>query len=106
MGDSVVPINGIEAKRFSMHDNACVMFKNVFGITVPEGRGFAGVCGGTVSGNGTLLSCYLPESVFFLGAAMTENAVFEMASLIDKRFFEASVSRAGDFASSLIPQIK
>lgn len=106
IGDSVIPINGIEAKRFSMQNNSCVMFKNVFGMTFPEGRGFAGVCGGSVLENSVALCSENSENVFFLGAATTENAVYEISSLVDKRFFDSCVARATDFASSLIPQIK
>ncbi len=106
MGDSTVVKKGIEAKRFSVSGNSCVAFKSVFGMTFPEGRGFAGVCGGSVDEKTITLSSDSADSIFFLGACTSENAVFDISSRVDKRFFDYTIERAIGFANEITPKIR
>ncbi len=105
MGDSIAPVKGIEVKDFTTK-NQCILFKNSFGITFPEGFGFAGV----TDGNAFPVECSLKSKsenvIFFLGACTTENGAKEVAERIDQSFFEDCLTKAVLFAESLLPAIK
>ncbi len=106
MGDSVAPVSSIETVRFSASGNECLMFRNAFGMTFPEGRGFAGVCGGSVSDSENKLFSFAVDNVFFLGACTTENGARDVSSRINRHFFERSLDEAVSFAESMVPPIK
>ena len=105
MGDSAQPIAKLESLAFSEGSNACIMFRNPFGITFPEGRGFAGVCGGKADASNFTLEANGKEVIFFLGACTTENGARRVASLINGAFFEKTLDSASAFAESMIPEI-
>ncbi len=106
MGDSVQSVNGIETKAFTASTNQCLMFKNVFGMTFPEGYGFAGVCDGYTDKNENAIYSNENDILFFLGACTTESGAKKVAQKINKRFFETAYKEAYDFANSLIPRIQ
>lgn len=105
MGDSVAPVGGIEILRFSASGNACLMFRNIYGMTFPEGRGFAGVCGGNADADSKSLALDGGDVVFFLGACTTESGAYNVASRVNPAFFDSSLAEAYEFADSLVPKI-
>lgn len=106
MGDSAAETNAIEAMPFSDAENQCIMFKNTFGMTFPEGYGFAGVCGGYIDNSESILYRNSNEVLFFLGACTSFSGARRISERINKRFFENSYKDAFAFASSLIPKIR
>ena len=106
MGDSVQAVNGIETLSFTADSNQCIMFKNVFGMTFPEGYGFAGVCDGHTDKHESKIYSNATDILFFLGACTTESGAKKVASQINRRFFESAYKEAHDFADSLIPRIQ
>ncbi len=106
MGDSIAPVRGIEIMRFSRGSNECLMFKNPFGMTFPEGHGFAGACRGKASAEECTVSTFGNEALFFLGASATKNGAEEIAGRINKSFFDACLTEAFLFADSLLPNME
>ncbi len=106
MGDSIKPVRGIEVVPFKTAENQCIMFKNTFGMTFPEGIGFAGVVGGNSCAEECCLKSISRESLFFLGACTTEMGATEVASRIHKAFFDNCLTQAYLFADSMVPKIK
>ncbi len=106
MGDSVAPVNGMEIMSFEAGGNGCLMFRNPFGMTFPEGHGFAGVCGGRADGDGCALHFGGSDCLFFIGACTTQWGAKEVASKIKPEFFAKTVDFADEFALSMIPSIK
>ncbi len=106
MGDSVHKVNGIETKAFTASTNQCLLFKNVFGMTFPEGYGFLGVCDGHT--DKSEMATYSNESdvLFFIGACTTESGAKSVAQRINKRFFDTAYKEAYNFADSMIPRIQ
>ena len=106
MGDSVGHARNISFMRFSSGNNSALLFKNTFGMTFPEGIGFAGACGGELKIEEKTLSCNSGDALFFLGATTSESGAKKIISLINKKFFEGSLQSAALFAESMIPKIK
>lgn len=106
MGDGAFATEKAETAAFYGSGNDCVLFRNPFGITFPEGRGFAGVCGGKADASSCTFEAKGSEAIFFLGSCSTENGAKRVASLINQAFLEKTVSSATQFAESLIPKFK
>jgi len=106
MGDSIAPVKGIEVKSFSKGGNEGLMFRNSFGMTFPEGRGFAGVQSGEAFAEGCSLKYIGDDGLFFLGACTTDMGAMEISSRINKGFFESCLTQAFLFADSLLPKIE
>ncbi len=106
MGDSVLPVSGIELKKHALSSGEILLMRNSFGMTFPEGVGFAGAVGGRVSDTGSAVECTGGDMLFFLGACMTENGALEVSRRIDKSFFDKSLHRASEFAYSMLPPIR
>ncbi len=106
MGDSITPVRSVQQMHFSSGNNDCIMLKNTFGMTYPEGYGFLGVCGGKGDKDECCVSSYEKDIIFFLGACATELGAKEIASRINKGFFEICLEDAFKFADSLIPKIQ
>ncbi len=105
MGDGVAKKRGIELKRLDLGTSSAFAFRSVFGMTFPEGRGFAGVCGGEIDLDNCRLKGSSKDNIFFLGACMSDRGAIKLASLIDKTFFESAYAEAMQFASSMIPNV-
>jgi hypothetical protein len=105
MGDGVAKKRGIELKRLDLGTSSAFAFRSVFGMTFPEGRGFAGVCGGEIDLDNCRLKGSSKDNIFFLGACMSDRGAIRLASLIDKTFFESAYAEALQFASSMIPNV-
>ena len=106
MGDSVAAEKPLEIKQNSLGGNRVLTFRNTFGMTFPEGFGFAGICGGESDPDAKKLSLYGNDAIFFLGACMTEDGAVNVASRVGKNFFEQALNDAVRFADSLVPSIK
>ncbi|MBR2900750.1 MAG: DUF3131 domain-containing protein [Clostridia bacterium] len=106
MGDSVRRVGGIETVADSQGNNQFFIFRNTFGMTFPEGRGFAGVCGGRADADRKTLSANGNDILFFLGACITESGARTVASRVDRKFFDISKAEAEAFADSFLPKIK
>ncbi len=106
MGDTVFGSNRIETVGFSQNGNEGIMFKNIFGMTYPEGYGFAGVASGRADVGKIRLFASGNDVLFFLGACASESGALNVASRINKHFFESCVSEARGFAESLVPNIR
>lgn len=106
MGDSVSPVNGIEALPFEKGNNKSLLFKNPFGATFPEGCGFGGVCGGRIEAKGCCLWGEGSEILFFLGACQTETGAKNIISAVNRSLFHSETSKAREFAQSLLPKIR
>ena len=106
MGDKVYAQSGIEVIGFNTKDSHCIAFRNSFGMTFPDGVGFAGVCGGRAEAKECRLYCGGSDNLFFYGACTTENAAKALCNKISLRFFEEAIAKAEDFAGSLVPKIK
>ncbi len=106
MSDGISAERGIEVKPFSAGESSCIMFRNTFGMTFPEGIGYAGVCGGEVQAESCALSCNDSDIIFFLGACTSEGGAVKTASRVNRGFFDASLESAVSFASSFLPDIK
>ena len=106
MGDSVGQSGNISLMRFSSGNNSAMLFRNIFGMTFPEGVGFAGVCGGELRIEEKTLASNSGDVIFFLGAATSESGAKKIASIINRKFFESSLHNASLFAESMIPKIK
>ncbi len=106
MGDSVAPVNGIEVLPYEKGNNQCLLFKNPFGMTFPEGVGFAGVCNGKANPKNCSIHGEGNEILFFLGACQTQAGAKNVASGVNSGFFQAERVKAIDFADSFLPKIK
>ncbi len=106
MGDSIAPVNGIEVLPVSENGNSCILFRNPFGMTFPEGIGFAGVYGGESDTDKCSLSCNGTDIIFFLGACATERGARNVVRRVNKNFYDAQLNNAQEFASSMIPDIQ
>lgn len=106
MGDAVGKRSSIAITRFSSNGNAAMLFRNTFGMTFPEGVGFAGVCGGSANAEEKTLASDSNEAIFFLGACTTEAGAKRVISLVNKRLFVSSLQDAVAFAESMIPRIR
>ncbi len=106
MGDSVRNVGGIETVPFSENGNEFFVFRNVFGMTFPEGRGFAGVHGGKIDTDTTTVTANGNDVLFFLGACTTESGAKKIASMVDKRFFDTAKTESESFVESFLPRIK
>ncbi|MBE6691938.1 MAG: hypothetical protein E7586_01220 [Ruminococcaceae bacterium] len=106
MGDSVSPINGIEVLNYEKGNNQCLLFKNPFGMTFPEGIGFAGVCGGKANPKNCSFHGEGNEILFFLGACQTQAGAKNVAACVNFGFFQNEFTKAVDFANSFLPPIK
>ncbi len=106
MGDTVYGSNRIESAGFSENGSVGFLFKNIFGMTYPEGYGFAGVASGRADVGKTRLFAAGNDILFFIGACATESGALNIASRINKHFFESCVSEARGFAESLVPNIR
>ncbi len=106
MGDSVGQARNISFMRFSSGSNSAMLFRNTFGMTFPEGIGFAGACGGDLKIEEKTVSCNSSDAIFFIGAATSESGAKKIISVINRKFFENSLQSAISFAESLIPKIK
>lgn len=105
MGDSAFTPDGIEMLDFSVQGNSGLAFRNSFGMTYPEGIGFVGVCSGNADKKQNRVYCNSSENLFFIGACATESAAYNIASRVDRRFFDTAVADAEAFALSMIPKI-
>ncbi len=105
MGDSVSTPDGIEIIECSAQGNNALVFRNLFGITFPEGYGFAGVCSGSCDKLQTRLSSDANENIFFIGACTSEKGVYDIISRVNKRFLESAITKSEEFADSMIPKI-
>lgn len=105
MGGDVAPRGGIEIMQTRLSGNGCLIFKNSFGITFPEGCGFAGACNGNADAESKCLTRTGTVSLFFIGACTNENAAKNIAARVNDAFFENSLSEAMVFANSFIPKI-
>ncbi len=106
MGDSVGNAGNIALTRFISGGNSVILFRNTFGMTFPEGIGFAGVCGGSLDIKEKTLSANGNDIIFFLGATTTESGAKKISSRINRKFFEQSLANAVSFAERLLPKIK
>ncbi len=106
MGDSVGRARSISFMRFSAGNNSAMLFRNTFGMTFPEGVGFAGACGGELKLEEKTLSCNSGDALFFLGATTSESGAKRIISVLNRKFFDRSLESAISFAESLIPKIK
>ena len=106
MGDSVGHARNISFMGFSSGNNSAMLFRNTFGMTFPEGVGFAGVCGGEAKLEQKTLCCNSGDALFFLGATTGESGAKRIISLINRKFFDTSLEKAIGFAESMIPKIK
>ncbi len=105
MGDSVVRRRGIEVRSLEAGESKCLLFKNAFGMTFPEGRGFAGAVGGESDSYNCRLKSNSKDNIFFLGACMTEYGAVKVMSSVSRAFFESAYAEAMQFASSMIPPV-
>ena len=105
MGDSVSPIGTLEVVPYFSDGNSALLLRSVFGMTFPEGRGFAGVCGGRIDGESLELVQDSSDALFFLGACTTLLGVKQVISRIDRRFFDESAELARSFAESMVPRL-
>lgn len=106
MGDSVGQARNISFMRFSSGNNSAMLFRNTFGMTFPEGVGFAGACGGDLKIEEKTISCNSGDALFFLGATTSESGAKKIISMLNRKFFETSLQSSISFAESLIPKIK
>ena len=106
MGDSVGQARSISVKRYNSSGNSALLFRNTFGMTFPEGVGFAGVCGGNSHIEEKSFSISSSDVIFFLGATTSESGAKKIISLVNRKFVDNSVSESVSFAESMAPKIK
>ncbi len=106
MGNGVAPQGGIEIMQTAVSGNSCLMFKNSFGITFPEGHGFAGVCNGSADAERKSISRIGNSALFFIGACTTEGGAKSVCARVNNAFFDLTLAEAAAFADSFIPKIK
>ncbi len=105
VGDGVVGKRGVEVKELDAGNSKCLLFRNVFGMTFPEGRGFAGVYGGESDSFNCRLKSNTKDNLFFLGACMGVYGAIKTAMCVTPQFFESAYADAMQFASAMVPPI-
>ena len=106
MGNTVSAKSGIDMLEYSSHGNECIIFKSIFGMSFPEGYGFAGVCGGTADAEGSTLCADGASCIFFIGAAQTKGGAENITARVNGAFFDTALTKSRLFAESMIPKIK
>ncbi len=106
MGDTVYMPKSIELTELSASGNAILMFRNAFGMTWPEGVGFAGVFGGRTDPDRLEVSAEGNDVLFFLGACMTEQGAMDVAMRVCRSFFDSAIEASASFADSMIPKLR
>ncbi len=105
MGNTVRASGGIDIMPFAHSGNKYLIFKSIFGMSFPEGFGFAGVCGGEADAELCTLSRNGESALFFIGAACSKQGAINVAARVNDSFFELSLAEAQAFAESMIPKI-
>lgn len=106
MGDSALPVNGIQILTERQKGNSCLLFKNPLSLTFPEGVGFAGIRNGTAVGEKCTLENESTQMLFFVGACTTQKGARNICSRVSEEFFEQELFKARDFANSFAPDMK